>query len=78
MRKLTVLLLITSALGLFDEEFEALKQRITALEAAAEEDKGKKILQEKDITDLKIKVSNLVYKDNNENSLTEVTFLPCT
>ena len=72
MRKLTFLLFVTLAWGLFDEEFEALKQRITALEEAAEEDKGKKILQEKDITDLKIKVSNLVYKDNNENSLTEV------
>ena len=32
MKTLTLVLMVTVVLGLFDEEFEALKKRITALE----------------------------------------------
>ena len=63
---------VSCAWCLFDEEFEALKQRITNLELAAKEDKNENELLKKEVVDLKIKVSNLVYKDNNEESLTEV------
>ena len=74
MRKQVLLLFIsvTCSWCLFDEEFEALKQRITNLELSAKEDKNENELLKKEVVDLKIKVSNLVYKDNNEESLTEV------
>ena len=69
---LLFLLLIPLALSLFDEEFEALKERILSLEQAAQEDKSENKLLKKEVLDLRIKVSNLEYKNNNEQSLSEV------
>ena len=73
-----LLIFIPFAWCLFDEEFEALKQRITKLELSAKEDKNENELLKKEVVDLKIKVSNLVYKDNNDESLTEVRLIMYT
>ena len=69
---LLLILLIPFVFSLFDAEFEALKERILTLEQAAEEDKSDNNLLRKEVLDLRIKVSNLEYKGDNEQSLTEV------
>ena len=63
--------MIALSAALFDEEFQALKNRISAVEEQLEEEKNDKEVIQKDVLDLKIKMSNILFKEDNEDSLTE-------
>ena len=50
----------------FDEEFQALKDKISALEQKVDEDQNEKALLQTKVTALEIKMSNLVTKNEGE------------
>ena len=67
-----IIILIGFCAALFDEEFQALKNRISAVEEKLEEHSDENVVLKKDMLDLKIKMSNILFKTDNKDSLTEV------